>query len=251
MAHVDLERWKIAQKHEQENWDVTFKKKLIKGINLKDYSYFLSFLRSYITLSGKALDIGSGAFSICEETELEGLAIDPLMKFYSTKFNIVKNVMHLQGVGEKLPIKSNSIDIVFVLDCIDHTQNIDKIFDETRRVLKPGGHLLVSVNCFGRLIKAYRKIIEQIQASDEKHPYSFHYKDVENLLRKHGFKIIARKNELVPVIRRINWNPSKFIQSLVVLFEWKNGTLSHFGFIAKKSDIKDSVELTQKKILSS
>ncbi|HZK66471.1 MAG TPA: class I SAM-dependent methyltransferase, partial [Chloroflexota bacterium] len=44
------------------------------------------------------------------------------------------------GFGERLPFPDNSFDLVFSTDVLQHVQQLDRVLEETRRVLRPGGH---------------------------------------------------------------------------------------------------------------
>ncbi|KAJ1962049.1 trans-aconitate methyltransferase 1 [Dipsacomyces acuminosporus] len=50
----------------------------------------------------------------------------------------IANVTYKQGFGESLPIESNSIDLLTVMEGA-HWFNLDQFLDEALRVLKPGG----------------------------------------------------------------------------------------------------------------
>jgi SAM-dependent methyltransferase len=45
------------------------------------------------------------------------------------------------GVGESLPFADNSFDVVTSYDVFEHVQDLGRVLDECRRVLKPGGVL--------------------------------------------------------------------------------------------------------------
>ena len=64
----------------------------------------------------------------------------PNFKFYLTKD------------GERLPIKNGSIDFIVCLDVIEHIYDTQHIFKEFKRILKPGGNILITTPYHG-LIK--------------------------------------------------------------------------------------------------
>jgi SAM-dependent methyltransferase len=48
------------------------------------------------------------------------------------------------GVGPQLPVASEAADVVIMSELIEHLVDTDSALDEVRRVLKPGGSLLLS-----------------------------------------------------------------------------------------------------------
>ncbi len=53
-------------------------------------------------------------------------------------------VMHVCGDASRLPLRSGTADIVLSIEAISHYYDVDAFLDECARVLKPGGHVLVS-----------------------------------------------------------------------------------------------------------
>jgi len=57
--------------------------------------------------------------------------------------NSAENIIYKQGFKNKIPIKSNSIDYIFCFDVLEHVMNINSIFSEMVRVLKPKGRIFI------------------------------------------------------------------------------------------------------------
>jgi dolichyl-phosphate beta-glucosyltransferase len=55
------------------------------------------------------------------------------------------SVLATVGVGERLPLREGSVSIVTLLDVIEHLQHQDQTLREAWRVLRPDGHLVVTV----------------------------------------------------------------------------------------------------------
>ena len=53
--------------------------------------------------------------------------------------------MNLQGLGQILPFRDTVFERIFASEVLEHVWDRDQVLGECRRVLKPGGEILVSV----------------------------------------------------------------------------------------------------------
>jgi SAM-dependent methyltransferase len=53
-------------------------------------------------------------------------------------------VLHVRGDASRIPLRTGSADIVLSIEAISHYYDVDAFLDECARVLRPGGHVLVS-----------------------------------------------------------------------------------------------------------
>jgi len=88
------------------------------------------------------------------------------------------NLKFIQGRVEDIPAAENSFDVVVSFETLEHSSEHGKIFSEIKRVLKPGGLLIIST--------PEKKYYTDIPGSQN----SFHLKEVyehefTNLLRSH------------------------------------------------------------------
>jgi SAM-dependent methyltransferase len=139
-------------------------------------------------LHGRILDIGCGPYAI--PNYLEGYpveyisGIDPLEPFETHPFEFV------QGFAEFLPWGDDSFDVLIAATSLDHVLSLDLAFSEIRRVLKPGGLLLVW-DWFGDEYKPYRPEEQAPQLIDKYHLFTFSEKWFEELISDH-FIIIEK-----------------------------------------------------------
>lgn len=61
----------------------------------------------------------------------------------SNKIHVLSNLRFIQGSAENIPLADNSIDVVLNVESCHAYGSVDKFLSEVRRVLKPGGHLLL------------------------------------------------------------------------------------------------------------
>jgi SAM-dependent methyltransferase len=94
-------------------------------------------------IHGDLLDVGAGngkLKSIVPDT-VDYIGLDyPLTtaKGYS-------GAVSVYGDGIDLPFKENSFDVVVMLDVLEHIPDAKKAFQESIRVLRPGGNLIIKV----------------------------------------------------------------------------------------------------------
>jgi SAM-dependent methyltransferase len=78
------------------------------------------------------------------------------------------SVEFIRSSLNSLPFPDNSFDVLYCISVLEHTDNYNKILDEFKRVLKPGGLLVVTFdialnkNDWGLAIPAARALIQQV-----------------------------------------------------------------------------------------
>src|SRR5688572_22934700 len=61
----------------------------------------------------------------------------------ANKLHNLPNLKFIQGSAEDIPLKDNSIDVVINVESCHAYGSVEKFLSEVKRVLKPGGHLLL------------------------------------------------------------------------------------------------------------
>lgn len=109
----------------------------------------LGLLKRFAKPAPTVLDLGCGTGVISCELEAWSKPVSLDMSLFALEFCAARGVKRLvQGRGEFLPIKDESVDAVLSLDVYEHIEDHEKAFAETYRVLRPGGVLVLSVPAF-------------------------------------------------------------------------------------------------------
>ncbi len=87
-----------------------------------------------------------------------------------------------------IPLKDNTMDMVFGVSIIHHVKNRDRMFKEIRRVLKPNGYL---VFCEPNKLNPMTSVFQMLQKEDAISRF-----EARKFMKKYGFKIIAIKEIL-------------------------------------------------------
>ena len=115
--------------------------------------------------SGGGLDCFLAAKNVGPKGQVIGLDMTPemikLARMHAAKIG-VKNVEFRQGEMEKMPIDSESVDVIISNCVINLSPDKDAVFKEAFRVLKPGGRLCVSdMVTHGELPESVRQDMSQ------------------------------------------------------------------------------------------
>ena len=93
----------------------------------------------------RVLDVGCGAGNMMHHLAHYGEVVG--VDMYSKALEVAqqRGLSVQEGSADDLPFEADSFDIVTLLDVVEHVPNEHGVFSECRRVLKPGGKLIVTV----------------------------------------------------------------------------------------------------------
>jgi SAM-dependent methyltransferase len=149
----DRSGWKCRQQ-EMERWyqELVTEPKWAIQCFMDDYTSYASLLA---TLTGNVLDIGGGNGVIRQYLPESAyyISIDPSMEWFGNRWGTVAErlpclktpPLFIRGIGECLPFPPNCFDAVLAFWSLNHASCPATIFQETYRVLKPAGRLIVSL----------------------------------------------------------------------------------------------------------
>lgn len=152
------------------------------------------------------IGIGAGFFSrLCLQKKAKTISLDfaELIIQYNRKNN--SEFRLVQADAQHLPFKNESFDIVLALDVIEHLYSPLDLLNETNRVLKEKGRLILmtpnTTNVFEKTLKAFLKIfllplskiigfkLQQKDTDHCTHVKEFSVRELKRLLTKNKFKV--------------------------------------------------------------
>ncbi len=88
----------------------------------------------------------------------------------------------IQANATKLPLPDNAFDLVSVLDALEHIKDDSGVIREARRVLRPGGLLLITVPAYQWLWSQHDEAIHHVRR--------YAKKELIKKLKESGFEIV-------------------------------------------------------------
>lgn len=193
--------------------DIYWRRKILEGIN------------KYANKKDKILDLASGTGDMTREL----LNLNPDIIF---SFDISEKMLEIQKEkikddrvlfkvvnSDNLPLESDSIDILTICFGVRNFKELNIVFKEIRRVLKPDGCLII-LEMFGNLKDNYifklyfNFLIPFIGRLISKSNYAYEYlkdsvssfysdKDFTEIANKNGFKIINSDNNIIGFVKTL------------------------------------------------
>jgi len=135
------------------------------------------------------LDVGCGTggnlVHIASElpgARLVGLDLDADALRFSSERDLGARL--LRGSGDRLPLRTGSIDCVVALDFIEHVDDDRGLLEEFHRVLRPGGQVVASVPAYPWLWSPHDDFLH--------HKRRYRQGELEARLRAAGFEVERR-----------------------------------------------------------
>lgn len=134
------------------------------------------------------LDIGAGGAYVTVEMakmELKVIALDfsksaiDNIKRYKSRFKL-NNITTIHANAEQLPLKSESVDYIVANAILEHLPNETQAIHEWKRVLKPGGRIMVTVPLKYRYVWPFLWPINYIHDKQIGHLRRYDLKDLNN-----------------------------------------------------------------------
>ena len=155
--------------------------------------YFLDFMRG--KKDCRILDIGCQSGGLCHQLSLSGhepYGVDVMEELISEARSSFPDIDFKCADSEKgLPFEDKYFDIVWAGDIIEHIHFTDVFVNEMNRVLKIGGHFVLSTPMHNRLKNIIISLYLFEKHFDPEFPHLRFYtlNSLKNVLQKRGFSI--------------------------------------------------------------
>jgi ubiquinone/menaquinone biosynthesis C-methylase UbiE len=101
-----------------------------------------------------------------------GIDIDQETVNYAKENYRAKNIIYKVGSATDIPLGDNSVDVVVSFETIEHIDDYEKYLQEIKRILRPGGVLVLSTPNDDEYIE-----------DNEFHQHEFRYKQLKDLVK--------------------------------------------------------------------
>lgn len=165
------------------------------------------FLLQNVKPGDRALDLGCGAgefTAVLAETGAEPLGVDvaeaALARARAAHPDLTFQLIPIDG---PFPLEDNSFELVWSSEVIEHVADTARWLSEVRRVLVPGGRLLVTTPSHGRARVALQGV-ERFSEPLGDHLHLYTRRSLTALLEEFGFRDVGvRAAGGPPVFRRL------------------------------------------------
>jgi SAM-dependent methyltransferase len=128
-----------ADTYEGRRWQVARAevRRVLREANIEDPSFF----------HGKVVvDIGPGPLGFPDACPARvSIGVEPLaQQFADARLLLDSHAVYLRAVGEAVPLVSTSVDVIVARNSLDHVDDPRMALSEARRLLRPGGTLILN-----------------------------------------------------------------------------------------------------------
>jgi len=172
-----------------------------------DFELRRAFLLEHVRRGDHALDLGCGAgefTAALDEAGAQPVGVDvaeaALARARARHPQLDFRLVPVEG---PLPFADNAFDLVWASEVIEHVADTARWLSEARRVLAPGGRMLLSTPAHGRLRVALGGI-ERFSEPLGDHLHLYTARSLRTLLSEFGFvEISVRSAAGPPLLRRL------------------------------------------------
>lgn len=156
-------------------------------------AYLCQYIEQYIPKGGKILDVGCGDMHLSTLLpNYEWVGIDVAKDAVGTKaYSFIKHDL----MYAPYPLQSHSFDGAICSEVLEHVWDLRIVNQEVKRLLKPGGHYIMSTPNFDNIdhiLSSYREILFNTAHTHLfEHIRFYNYDNHKQFLESAGFKIVS------------------------------------------------------------
>lgn len=178
--------------------------------------------------SSLVLDVGcgTGRFPLCIKASKKAIicSLEPdiAMLNKAVEKDKFKEILWIQGDGQKLPFRGNIFDCVYMTLVIHHVEDKESALQEMRRTLKRDGNCVIMITSHFRMKRAIMHHFPKVMAIDAKRLPTV--PGLKDLMVRSGFRnvhyhIVQRDEGFLPTEEYLERVRSKHISTLTLLSE--------------------------------
>ena len=162
----------------------------------KKYQRYWKIINQYVELQAnhRILDIGCREYGLIDFLN-QGIryGLDPVIDVRN-EYHQNSGVFPIKGIGEYLPLKERSFDRIIMTNILDHVYQPLKVLEESRRMLKKDGILIIALHVFSytNILKLLRVMVGLKR--DRFHMHTFTRKSIEKFITGVGFTLLASES---------------------------------------------------------
>lgn len=182
------------------------------------YRTGLSLLKD-LNLNGSILDFGCGQgrfLSMLSGMKFKDMAGADLM---SRPMEFPASYQWIQeNLNNKLSLKEDSFDVIVAIEVLEHLENPRAVVRELKRLLKPGGYLIMSTpnnesirSIFSLIFKGH--FVSFLERDYPAHITALTSLDIKRILTEnnfHGINFYYIKKGLIPALKGLTWQQLSF-----------------------------------------
>jgi 2-polyprenyl-3-methyl-5-hydroxy-6-metoxy-1,4-benzoquinol methylase len=157
--------------------------------------------------TGRALDVGCGVGEFMLKLRDAGLAVEGVDGNEAQLLRVRARGLpaRVAELEQGLPFEDGRFSVVSCLEVIEHLGRAELALFEMHRVLRPGGHLLLSTPNFSSLNNRLRYLWGAGPDNEGVHLRFFTRQRLEECLLDAGFRMLARRSYgVVPALSRLS-----------------------------------------------
>jgi ubiquinone/menaquinone biosynthesis C-methylase UbiE len=186
----------------EELWE-----RLPAQLTAPDWELRGAFLLEQVSPGDRALDLGCGVgdfTALLSEAGARPVGVDVAEAGLArARARHSELEFRLAPIDGPLPLEDNTFDVVWASEVIEHVADTGRWLSEARRVLAPGGRILVTTPNHGR-IKVALGGVERFSAPLGDHLHLYTRSSLRSLLMEFGFADVAvRTAGGLPLLRRL------------------------------------------------
>jgi 2-polyprenyl-3-methyl-5-hydroxy-6-metoxy-1,4-benzoquinol methylase len=174
---------------------------------LPDFDFRLAFAREHVTAGQRVLDLGCGSGEFTSSLAAAGAQV--IGAEVAETAILAAQRLHPDGdfrlvpFDGELPFDDDAFELVWASEVIEHVADTHLWLNEVRRVLRPGGRLLITTPSHGRL-RLLRDGIERYSPPLGDHLHLYTRRSLSGVLHDLGFDTIdVRSGGGPPLLRRL------------------------------------------------